>query len=85
MESVLVTELFKQAPTLGVLVFIIWIFLKHIKEYQSTIKDITDKCEICHRDAVKVVHENTLMMGETKECLKGVNYTLKRMNGHAKS
>lgn len=74
MESIFMNEIFKQAPTLGVLVFIVWIFLKHIKEYHIDIKEVTKKCN-------ETIQENTLMMGETKECLKGVNYTLKRMNG----
>jgi len=75
LESTILNEVIQQAPTLGVLVFIVWIFLSHLSKME-------DRHHIIQRDAISAINENSVALGKNLEALNAVNYTLKRINGN---
>lgn len=75
METTLLTEAIQQAPTLGVLVFIVWIFLKHLGKCE-------DRHHTLQKDCIRAINENTLALGKNCEILDKVNITLEKLNDH---
>ena len=74
----LAAELIKQVPALGVLAWIVYLFLKDRraaeKERLTALKDICDDCHEIQKRGLDSIDRNTEVLG-------AVNEQLRRMNG----
>jgi len=70
-------KIVEQVPSLGVLAFIVVQFLRHLRARDETLKEISDRCHDCNRDAQVCIQENSKVLGE-------VGTVLQRLNGKAK-
>ena len=56
MNEALWVEVAKQAPSLGVLVWLVVHFLRHMKEYARHVEDLADKCHTSHKTIIDEAH-----------------------------
>ena len=76
METI-ASEVIKQVPSLGVLCFIVYFFLKHMEKRDAVIKEIHEDHLIERRDTrmavdanTKAMTTNTMAIGELAKALK---------------
>ena len=76
------SELIRQCPTLVVLAWLVWMFLKHLSQRDQMLKDLGHDCHEVQRDAIKAINANSKALGENQRALDAVHWTLKRINGN---
>tara|TARA_R100000306_G_scaffold61940_1_gene66262 strand:- start:516 stop:776 length:261 start_codon:yes stop_codon:yes gene_type:complete len=62
MQSALV-EVAKQVPALVVMAFVVFGFLRAMSRRDIVVKTVGDTCREVQRDSIKVMQENTRMLG----------------------
>lgn len=67
----------QKAPELGVMAFMVWVFLKHLRQGDQVLRDISQGCHEVQRDAIAAINENSRV-------LASVETHLKRLNGNTK-
>jgi hypothetical protein len=68
MENFL-TEVAKQVPSLGVLCFIVWIFIKHLDKRAETLTEMHKEHLYAREQSREAVQDNTRAMQENSEVI----------------
>ncbi len=66
-------QLATQVPSLGVLVVVVVIFLRHLNKRDELLGDISEKCHEVQRDAINTIKENSRVLGEMSVILRRLN------------
>lgn len=66
-------ETAKQAPTLAVMAWLVFAFLRHLGKRDDVLKGIGDRWHEVQRDSTKAIQENTRMLGKVDEALNRLN------------
>ncbi len=74
--SELWTAVSDKAPNLAVLAFIVWIFLKHLKSYNSFLRDLQNENVEARKHSREVIEKNTEAMGKNTEALREMSQVL---------
>jgi len=67
------TQLAAQAPSLGILVVVVIIFLRHLNKRDEMLNGISEKCHEVQRDAINTIKENSRVLGEISVVLRKLN------------
>ena len=74
----LLAKLATQAPSLGVLVFIVWFFLKHMTARDELIRDINRESLAARAESREAIRDNTEVMQNNTEALNELRITVER-------
>ena len=77
----IVKESVKQAPSLGVLAVIVYLFIGALQHSNTFITGLSEACHANQNKAASVIEENTKQLGRVERALDDTNLILARMNG----
>jgi hypothetical protein len=60
----LLNKSLQHAPSLAIMAFMVYIFLKHLARRDVLMKTIGDECHTVQRDSIKAINSNTKMLAE---------------------
>ncbi len=63
-------KIIENAPDLGVLTFIVWMFLKHLKGFSLLIRDLNRENTEARSHSREVIEKNTEAMGKNTEAMR---------------
>ncbi len=67
------TELLKEAPYIAALVYIVFMFLKHLKSRDAVLREISDQCHENQRQSTEAIRDNSIALGEVRLALVKMN------------
>jgi len=75
METFL-TEVAKQVPSLGVLCFIVWIFIKHLSARDETLKEMHQEHLYAREQNRVAIKDNTQAMLSSNDLIGSLKYSV---------
>ena len=74
----LIAKLAAQVPSLGVLVFIVWFFLKHMTSRDEMIRDLNRDNLAARSESRQAIRDNTEVMQNNTEAINELRIAVER-------